>query len=146
MSTPGDAPRRNPYRDPSAYWPDGVPPAGMPGAASQGRGELVGRGEPAPSRITPKRDRPAAASRPRKPVSRLATALGCASLCFGLMALTLGFVPWIGAVLAAFPLVASVLGAWGSFARSRFRAARVSAMAVAGVALSALHVVMLFVR
>lgn len=72
--------------------------------------------------------------------------LGGASLGFGLMALTLGFVPWIGAVLAAGPLVLSVFGAWGSFARSRFRAARVSAMAIAGVALSALHVLMLFVR
>ncbi|MGT2463087.1 hypothetical protein [Sinomonas atrocyanea] len=34
MTTPGNAPRRNPYRDPSAYWPDGV----QPGAATSGRG------------------------------------------------------------------------------------------------------------
>ncbi|WP_369046317.1 hypothetical protein [Sinomonas sp. P10A9] len=143
MSTPGHAPRRNPYRDPSAYWPDGVPLAGTPGAAEQRRGELVRRGESAPSAVAPTRQR---GPRPYKPVSRLATALGGISLGLGLLALTLGFVPWIGAFLAAPPLLGSVFGAWGSFARSRFRAARISAMAIGGVALSALHVVMLFVR
>ena len=146
VSTPGPAPRRNPYRDPSAYWPDGVPPLGTPGAAGQGRGELVRRGEHAPSPVSVPKRRPAAEPRPPKPVSRLATVLGGISLACGLLALTLGFVPWIGAVLAAPPLLGSVFGAWGSFARSKFRAARVSAMAIAGVALSALHVVMLFVR
>lgn len=146
VTTPGPVPRRNPYRDPSAYWPDGVPPLGTPGAANQRHGELVRRSEHAPSPVSaPNRRRPAG-PRPPKPVSRLATVLGGVSLGLGLLALTLGFVPWIGAVLAAPPLLGSVFGAWGSFARSKFRAARVSAMAIAGVALSALHVVLLFVR
>lgn len=146
MSTPGAAPRRNPYRDPSAYWPGGVPPIGTPGAADQSRGERVRRGDSTPSPVTAPKQRRTAEARQPKPVSRLATLLGGVSLGLGLLALTLGFVPWIGAVLAAPPLLGSVFGAWGSFARSKFRAARVSAMAIAGVALSALHVVMLFVR
>ncbi|BCT74689.1 hypothetical protein SCMU_05310 [Sinomonas cyclohexanicum] len=145
MSTPGPDPRRNPYRDPSAYWPDGVPPVAPPGAANQSRGELVRPGEHAPSPVTAGARR-SSEPRPAKPVSRLATVLGGVSLGLGLLALTLGFVPWIGAVLAAPPLLGSVFGAWGSFARSKSLAARVSVMAIAGVALSVLHVVMLFVR
>lgn len=158
MSNPGPAPRRNPYRDPSAYWPEGVPPLGVPAATGQrgearpGHGELVRRGERAASPVSRPGSSPGSGQRrsrqPReaKPVSRLATLLGGLSLGLGLLAFTLGFAPWIGAVLAAPPLVGSVFSAWGSFARSKFRAARISAMAVAGVALSALHVVMLFVR
>ncbi|GAB4098112.1 hypothetical protein [Sinomonas halotolerans] len=151
MSTPGPAPRRNPYRDPSAYWPDGVPPGGT--GAPRG-GELVrGPGIPSSSAPQPRPVPDAGRStaeprglRPRRPASRLATVLGGAALGFGLMSVTLGLVPWIGALLAALPLAFSVLSAWGSFARSRMRAARVSAMAVAGAALSVLHVVTLFVR
>ncbi|GAB3270536.1 hypothetical protein GCM10027449_05510 [Sinomonas notoginsengisoli] len=154
MSIPGNAPRRNPYRDPSAYWPDGVPPVGSHVPGSQGidglvpdgrrRGEVARRGEPAPSSAQPhRRNMP---RRAPKPLSRLATVLGAISLGFGIMALTLGVVPWIGAFLSAGPLAASALAAWGSFARSKVLAARVSAMAVAGAALSVLHVVMLFVR
>lgn len=153
VTTPGNAPRRNPYRDPSAYWPDGVPP----GAAASGRGldgllpDASRRGEvvragAGPASPAPAQQRRAAERRPPKPVSRLATGLGAVALGFGILALTLGAVPWIGAFLAAGPLLGSAFAAWGSFARSKVRAARVSAMAVAGVALSALHVILLFVR
>ncbi|WP_413249791.1 hypothetical protein [Sinomonas flava] len=162
MSTPGNAPRRNPYRDPSAYWPDGVPPGSTSAPGSRGldglvpdgqvpdgqrRGELARRGEASPSSAGSRRREPRQ-PRPPKPASRLATFLGALSLGFGIMAFSLGFIPsWFGAVLAAGPLTASVFAAWGSFARSKARVARISAMAIAGVTLSALHVALLmFVR
>lgn len=157
VSTPGNAPRRNPYRDPSAYWPDGVPPGSTSAPGSRGldglvpdgqrHGELARRGESSPSSAGSRRGEPRQ-PRPPKPASRLATFLGALSLGFGIMAFSLGFIPsWFGAVLAAGPLTASVFAAWGSFARSKARAARISAMAIAGVALSALHVALLmFVR
>jgi hypothetical protein len=131
-----------------------VPAAtGQRGEARPGHGELARRGERAASPVSPPGSSPGSGQRrsrqPReaKPVSRLATLLGGLSFAAGLTAFTLGFIPggW-GLFLAAGPLVFSTLTAWGSFARSKFRAARISAMAVAGVALSALHVVMLFVR
>jgi hypothetical protein len=151
VSIPGPAPRRNPYRDPSAYWPDGVPPADAHGSAAHGldglvpdgrqRGELVRRSE-RPAQPAGRQQR-----RVPKPVSRLATVLGAFSLFFGIAALALGPIPYgIGAFLSSGPLLVSTLAAWGSFARSKVRAARVSAMAVAGVALSVLHVVLLLVR
>ncbi len=106
-------------------------------------GELVPRPGPAPSfdagRRTP---RP---QRARKPASRLATVLGGVSLGFGLFALMLGLVPYIGPVLAAAPLAVAVLAGWGGLARARARAARYPATAFTGLGLSLLHIVLMFV-
>ncbi|WP_430298361.1 hypothetical protein [Sinomonas sp. B1-1] len=157
MSTPGNAPRRNPYRDPSAYWPDGVPPGSTSARGSRGldglvpdgqrHGELARRGEASPSSAGSRRSEPRQ-PRPPKPASRLATFLGVLCFAAGLTTFTVGFIPggW-GAFLASGPLVFAALAGWGSFARSKARAARISGMAIAGVALSALHVALLmFVR
>ena len=156
MSIPGQPPRRNPYRDPSAYWPDGFRPGSVPrsadpdgllaedGLPADGRrgGEPAPRPGPAPSPDAQRAPRPA---RARKPVSRLATVLGGVSLGFGLFALMLGLVPYIGPVLAAAPLAIAVLAGWGGLARARARAARYPATAFTGLGLSLLHIVLMFV-
>ena len=147
MTIPGQPPRRNPYRDPSAYWPDGVPPldADIRGAVAR-FGQVARPGEgPASSAAAPAAPaRAGRTPRTRRPVSRGANVLGGMSLGAGLFALTLGLVPLIGAVLAAGPLVVAVLCGWGAIARARAKEARVPAMALLGIALSVLHVVLLF--
>jgi hypothetical protein len=105
-------------------------------------GELARTGEAAPSSAGPRGREP----RPPKPASRLATFLGAVSLGFGVLGFMVGLTPWIGAFLAAGPVLFSALSAWGSFVRSRIRAARVSGLAIAGVAVSVLCVVTLLVR
>ena len=77
-------------------------------------------------------------------MSRGASVLGGMSLAAGLVALTLGLVPWVGALLAAGPLAIAVLCGWGAIARARAKEARIPAMALLGIALSVLHIVLLF--
>jgi hypothetical protein len=118
---------------------DGLIPDG------QHHGALARPGEAAPSSAGPRRREPRQ-PRPPKPASRLATFLGAVSLGFGVLGFIVGLTPWIGAFLAAGPVLFSAVSAWGSFVRSRIRAARLSGLAIAGVAVSALCVVMLLVR
>ena len=123
--------------------PDGLLAEDGPLAEGRHRGAIGPRpGRPPLSDAGPRPGRP---RRTRKPASRLATVLGGVSLGFGLFALMLGLVPYIGPVLAAAPLAIAVLAGWGGLARARARAARYPATAITGLGLSLLHIVLMFV-